>query len=325
MGCADQLPRRRDSGLSLVELLVALALGVVLAFASVNLLLRSKLSYLEADELARLQENGRYALRLLSRELSMAGYLAGELPGTHIVSSLTGSPCFEYMQDTTVPLEYWNDVSANGVGSGRGNALPGDCLLRGQHQAGSDMLLIRRTTGMPVLENGDQRAPLDHEAIYLRTAGQGVPALLQRGGSASVPTRLEEFLPAILFLRRYSRTSGDAIPTLCRKRQGRSADRMAPAECMVEGIEDLQLEFGIDQDRDLQADRFLPAANPAQLGNAVAVRIYLLVRSVHRVPGYTNAATYQLGSKRVGPALDGYYRRVMQTTVLLRNSAVFGP
>lgn len=317
--------RHSSGGLSLVELLVALALGVVLSFAAVNLLLRSKLSYLESDELARLQENGRYALRLLSRELSMAGYLATELPGTPVASALTGSPCFEYLQDTAAAVEYWNDVDVNGLGSQRGNALPGDCLLRGQHQAGSDMLLVRRTSGMPAVVGGAQLAALDHQAIYLRTAGPGEPAQLQRGGSASLSTRLEEYLPVLLFLRRHSRTSDDAIPTLCRKRQGRTSDRMAPAECMVEGIEDLQLEFGIDDNRDLQADRFLPAAGRTQLQTAVAVRIYLLVRSVNPIPGYTSVASYQLGNKRVGPALDGHYRRVMQTTVVLRNSALFGP
>ena len=41
----------RCRGLSLVELLVALAIGVVLCFGAMNLLLHSKLSYLEAEEL----------------------------------------------------------------------------------------------------------------------------------------------------------------------------------------------------------------------------------------------------------------------------------
>ena len=69
-------------GLSLVELLLALALGVVLSFGAMNLLLYSKRSFFEAQELARLQENGRHALRYLSHELTMAGYLATRLPGT---------------------------------------------------------------------------------------------------------------------------------------------------------------------------------------------------------------------------------------------------
>ncbi len=69
------VPRQpvRWQGLSLVELLVAIAIGVVLAFGAMNLLLSSKRSYLQAEELARLQENGRHALRYLSYELTMAG------------------------------------------------------------------------------------------------------------------------------------------------------------------------------------------------------------------------------------------------------------
>lgn len=312
------------AGLSLVELLVAIAIGVVLSFGAMNLLLQSKLSYLQSEELARLQENGRYALRYLSHELAMAGFLATELPGGAVGSSESGSACFDYLMATPIPLEHIDDVTSAGVAAHTGRTLPADCLLPRLHVPGSDLLLFRRTANSPVVAAGERFGAIDADAIYLRREPELEPPGLHRGGGGDhALAQLWEYVPQVLFLRNYSQRRGDQIPALCRKRLGRSANRMAPTECLIEGIENLQLEFGIDVTGDGLADRFVPAPSPAELGAAVAARIYLLVRSVHTVAGHTDTRAYTLGRTLIEPALDAYYRRVMQTTVLLRNNGAF--
>ena len=308
-------------GFSLIELLVAMAVGVVLSFGAMNLFLFSKLSYLQDEEMARLQENGRYALRYLSRELAMAGYLGTLLPGEIITASATGSACFNYFMDASIALEHVSDVTANGTGGG----LPGDCLVAGRHVAGSDMVLSRRTLDTPAIYRGERRAAIDADTIYLRVNSQGTeyPATsrLQRGGGGlSVDLDVWEYAPQLLFLRNYSLSTGDGIPSLCRKRLARSSNRMAPVQCLVEGIENLQLEFGIDTDGDRRADHYTPQPSPGQLQAAVAARLHLLVRSTHSVAGHLDSSSYALGSRQIGAANDGYYRRAMQTTVVLRNA-----
>ncbi len=276
-------------GLSLVELLVAIAIGVALSFGAMNLLLHSKRSYLEAEELARLQENGRSALRYLSYELTMAGYLATRLPGTPVPTVESGTGCFDYLMQTDTPLEQLDDVTAAGEPGGGGPGLPADCLLPGRHVAGTDLLLTRRTLSAPTAAGGESFAAVDADAIYLQAAAGYQAARLQRGGGGISPLgELWEYAPQVLFLRNYSVTSGDGVPALCRKRLGRSSNRMAPTECLVEGIENLQLEFGIDENGDRQPDRFEPAPDPARLRAAVAARVYLLVRSVHPLAGHSD-------------------------------------
>lgn len=302
---------------------MSIAIGVVLAFAAVNLLLQSKLAYLQDDELARLQENGRYALRYLSHELSMAGFLATELPGLQVEPSESGSRCFDYLMNILTPLEHFDNVTVNGVPAGAGPGLPPDCLVAGTYRVGADLLLVRRTADAPAIYRGEQRAALDPEDIYLRLPmDSGAPGW-QRGNVPAVRASLWEYVPQLLFVRNYSLVRGDAVPTLCRKRLGRSSNRMAPSECLVEGIENMQIEFGIDESGDRQADRFDPQPGPAELATAVAARIYLLIRSVRPMVGHRDDKFYQLGSTRVPPANDGYFRRVMQTTVLLRNTGAF--
>ena len=67
-------------GLTLIELLVSLALGVTLSAAMVATYADSRRHQFYALEVARLQENGRHALRLVARDLAMAGFRSG-IPG----------------------------------------------------------------------------------------------------------------------------------------------------------------------------------------------------------------------------------------------------
>ena len=61
-------------GFSLVELMVSMFLGVILTAGFVSTYLGAKRSAVYNEELARMQESGRYAMRLLSRELAMVGF-----------------------------------------------------------------------------------------------------------------------------------------------------------------------------------------------------------------------------------------------------------
>ena len=89
-------------------------------------------------------------------------------------------------------------------------------------------------------------------------------------------------------------------------------------QCLAEGVEDLQLEFGIDSDLDGSPNYFSETLNPGELPKVVVVRAYLLLRSLKEVPGVSSARSYQLGQKKVSTH-DAYIRRVMSTTVLTSN------
>jgi prepilin-type N-terminal cleavage/methylation domain-containing protein len=316
----------RTAGFSLVELLVALVIGATLSFGAMTLYLHSKRSQLQDEQLARLQENGRYALRYISHELVMAGFRATLPAGTPVVARLTGSACFNYLLDTESALGHIDNVDINGISGSTAGAFPADCRLLGRHQPGSDMLVSRRTVDTATVRQGQQIGSIDKRAIYLHTddamAGpQRRGSFLERGRSAgAVGMDLWEYVPQILLLRRYSLAPGDGMPSLCRLRLSASANAMAPVQCLVEGIQDLQLEYGIDDDGDHQADRFESSPGTDEMQGVVAARVYLLVRSVQPVVGYRDERSYALGTKHIRPANDGYYRRVLQTTVLLRNA-----
>lgn len=65
---------RRMAGLSLVELMIAMAIGLVVMLGVVQVFAASRESYRLSEGLARVQENSRFALDTLQRELRMAGH-----------------------------------------------------------------------------------------------------------------------------------------------------------------------------------------------------------------------------------------------------------
>jgi type IV pilus assembly protein PilW len=65
--------KRRQYGMSLVELMIAMLLGLIIIGGSIQVFVSSKVSYNVADGLARIQENARYSMDLLNREVRMLG------------------------------------------------------------------------------------------------------------------------------------------------------------------------------------------------------------------------------------------------------------
>lgn len=84
---------RRQRGLSLVELMVSLVLGLLLSLGVVNIFISSKSSYQQQTALSELQENARFALDFIARDLRMAGY-SGCSSEMSVANSVSGAPGF---------------------------------------------------------------------------------------------------------------------------------------------------------------------------------------------------------------------------------------
>lgn len=66
--------RRRQRGLTLIELMVALTIGLFLVSGILYIYLSTRASYASNDAAARVQEDARFAMERLTREIRMAGY-----------------------------------------------------------------------------------------------------------------------------------------------------------------------------------------------------------------------------------------------------------
>ena len=83
----------RHRGLTLIELTISLLLGSIFTLAIVEVYLHSKRQFAAEEALTRLQENGRFALHLLKRELTHAGFYAGSHGITELAATAISSDC----------------------------------------------------------------------------------------------------------------------------------------------------------------------------------------------------------------------------------------
>lgn len=125
--------RAGQTGVTLIELMIAMVLGLLLILGLSNVFLAQRQSYRVNENLARMQDNARIAFELMARELREAG---GNACGTtrvgNVVNGAGGS--------------HWLDWSRGGVQGYEGNVvMPGVVTGNGigQRVAGTDAVTIR--------------------------------------------------------------------------------------------------------------------------------------------------------------------------------------
>jgi type IV pilus assembly protein PilW len=118
--------------------------------------------------------------------------------------------------------------------------------------------------------------------------------------------------------------AGDApLPTL--KRVELQAGGMSNPVPLVEGIENVQYEYGLDTNNDGDANTFVAKpTSVAQWAQVVAVRVYVLARNADTTAGYTDTKTYSFGTNSNGTpntaTPGGGYRRHLYTALVRVNN-----
>lgn len=341
-------PQQR--GFTLVELMISLILALLVASAAGLVFLQSKRNFLQNEQVSRIQENGRFALKNLVRDISMAGFTGEQwsLNGLTNDSSLTNlaadcGPAGWYFDVTGQPLLQLEDGPTGNVTGTFPCIAAADYKSNGAPDAATDAIAIKRTTdayAFRTVFNAGTECEAAEPCCGTTTPapGAGTPICIAEdrhylqtnkdNGRLYHDTILDPNPPPVIheiwgylvhvyFIRPWSVTLGDGIPSLCRKVL---VNNQFLTECLAEGIENMQIELGIDDDQDGVVDFFTASpVNNAQLAQAIQARIFLLVRAVDDLNSVNNNKTYVLGNVTLGPFNDGFYRRVFTTNVQLRN------
>ena len=348
---------KRETGLGLIELLVALAIGSVLIVGAVYVYSQSRSTYRVSDAVSRLQEDARYAMSVIEPDLQLAGYYgfsnspddfkfisggstASSVSATRMMASrpaVTGLPASfqvcgnNFAVNLVATVEGSNDAYTLGCapGTGSGGARPNTDTLTVRRSAvapqavataGRLQLLVSRLspTNQYVFSDGNLPASpaLEPDTVQVRDL---IVRSYYISRSSIAPTRAG--LPA---LRVKQLAGGTFVDTQ-----------------VMPGVEDLQVEFGIDTgdydndgviDPGLDADgngipdaprgiatRYVNAdALPAGF-QVVSVRVWLMMRSSQFEAGFTDGRTYNYAGKSVTPN-DGNRRMLVSRTIQLRNS-----
>lgn len=312
-------PKQRQRGVSLIELMVALVIGVVLAGAAVMIYANSKHGFVVQDNTASVQENGRFALHLLKEDIRLAGYWGLNYRPTTIGSvgaiTLTNECIANWATDVTLPLGILNNTNATYT-----TCIPDtDYYDPDNDNVGSDVLTVRHASSEPVttLVDGD---------VYLRTSLTNGLLFVWDASSppdtdiGEVPADNHRLLAHAYYIRPFS-TAGDGIPTLVREVIRGTA---VAAEPLIEYVEDFQVTFGLDTNADGDVDRYdNDGIDAADIDNVMTIIVEILVRAPTPEADYTNTRTYQLGDRTHTPN-DGFRRQAFRQTIFVRNGAGLG-
>jgi type IV pilus assembly protein PilW len=315
----------RQAGFSVVELMIAMLLSMALAGAIISVFVNNSYSFKQDESVGRMQDDARHALREIAFDLSMAGHYAD----LHVPSTVS------YDGNLTIGTDCGPSGEANwmyrATEAGTGNSLSvmaidnatnaavttaHSCFISGELLDGTDVVSIKRVAGAAA-------GTLSANSAYLRTNGTvGVIFSGTAPGAPPVvvaPPRADwEFRPSIYYIRQFANTPGDGIPTLCRKVL-RAAGPSMTTECLATGIENLQIEYGIDTTDNGQPNVYMTNPTLAQMQDVVAARIFLIGRTTDVDPRYTNTKTYSLSNAPAFTPNDSFHRRVFSTSVSIQN------
>ncbi len=324
-------PSPGPAGTSLVELMVALAIGLFLILAAITVYSRGRSVHRTFETVARLQETARYALDVVEADVRMASYWGltsrpesitnRARPGDAAPAELTVAASTIEACGSNWAIDL--DQYAGGWNGADGYGLACDAY-QDRYREGTDGLIVRR---------GAASAPgaLAGGRLYVQsTTVEGTifvadGACTNPNDAACVPVA---YPPLVAETRELNSTAyyvsdvsvgGANVPALRRKRLG--AGSMLD-EDVISGVEDLQIRFGIDSDGDTGADAYIdPKTDPAEYGGRiVAATIWLRVRAEEPETGFVDDRAYRYADIDEPPPRDSFRRIVVSRTISLHDT-----
>ena len=314
---------RNQSGFTLIELMISVVLGLLILASLTSFFVRTSYNRSELERNSQQIENGRYAINALRDDFMLAGFYADV---TQPPSTVWNTPA---ACATAVGSLGWVPNQLNPQmpvpvftypgGVGRPTACTPD------YQAGTDVVVVRRfnTEVTPL-------ASVVPAQIYLQisecaTDNPATPYLIDTGANAGnfilrkrdCSTRADvwRYREQLYYVRSYSMIKADGnpdgIPTLMRVELDAGADNTMP---LVEGIENLKVDFGIDTSGDTLPDVWkrcdaLAPCTAADYANVMAVKVYVLSRNIDETREYTDDKTYKLGLSGATTATGDHFKR----------------
>lgn len=162
----DKIPREPRpgssiAGLTLVELMVAITIGLIILAAVIRLFATSRATYTLEEGLARVQESGRFAMEFLSQDIRMAGYIGCASATNTTVQNHLNNPT-DYGVNFTPTLSGHRYTGSGGRPSALTDwtpALPGTIngvvyFSAGDVEPNTDVLVIRRASEIDIKLGG---------------------------------------------------------------------------------------------------------------------------------------------------------------------------
>jgi type IV pilus assembly protein PilW len=325
---------RRQAGMTLVEVMVSITVGLILLSGVVSIFVSNKTAYRLQESTNVLDENARYALNQIQYHLRMGDHWGGvEADFIDVDADLAALPIATTCSQSPV-------ISSVGFFALEGGASsPLSCIPAADYVPNTDVLVVRYADPERTVT-----ASLIATDVYLR-AKVGAAGILFRGDQdmTDLPGDLYEvpepetqanyaYRTVIYFIRKCASqdrgTAGvcdaadDTTPTLARLvLNGTSLVQ----EDVVAGVEQLQATFGVLTDGAIPTTQYFSATTITtnnQWPSVVNVQVSLIVRGPERDVAYTDDRDFAMyGGFTYDPptADEQFHRKQFNFAVQVRN------
>lgn len=283
----------RQSGFTLIELMISMVLGLLLLASLVYVYTNSAHSFRAQSALALIQSNARYAFEIMGVDIRQTGFTGTSTTPTNVVG--TPSPTtLSTLIDLANPLVGYENTNSPNICT-TANTSP--C-----YRAGTDSLTVVRvdtenkyfvtahtdtspytftipwpTSNPPTVGDVFVAADYTHAAVFQAGTATSSPNVSYGAGGSpgNSTTTLGNFYGStpgtnlVLALYRlsgasyYIGTNPTGEPALYRDKLGHSGATMnSTAEELIEGVEDMEITYGVDTDAtaDLNVNGYWTAA-----------------------------------------------------------------
>jgi len=331
----------RHQGVTLVELMIALAIGLLVTVAMLKVYVDASGMYRFNEGLARVQENGRFALEFIRRDARVAGFWGCDSDAALSNGISTTSDAYNAGFDPDPEEGEFGHITGSEGGGDNADS------VTFRSAAGSGALVTADMSGPDgtiTVDNASALAPgnaalisdCENGDFFQVTDISGAALVHAAGAGANIHPYLESKIAYAAGARVYEAREttfsiqndpSSGVPTLYREVIGEDP------QPLVEGIEDMQILYGENTDADAEGANGDGTANRYVVfgvdddfdpDRIVSVRISLLVRSINN--NLTTEPSPYIYPPWANPPTptpldedDKYLRKIFTTTVTLRN------
>lgn len=321
----------RETGFSLVEMMLAMLIGMIIMGGILSIYTNTRDTQRSSTDQLQLVADARFAIDTIAYDLRHAGMYGGtNLPTT--IKCYKDDPMCPTALATAVSdcYTHWYIDIVNPVFGGE-DAIPAAYGCIANHQANTDVLIVHYADSNPIVtaelasSTAYVRSNYQGGELFIGTAIPAIPGDDETDPTALLPNQLTHnhlLYARAYYISDYTDTVGDGRPSL--RRVDLVPGTTGPAvddQLILPGVEDLQVQYGIDTDGDNWVDQYVNANAVTEWSRVYAAKIWVLVRAEHTEKDLDTTQTFSLGGKDPvslgGP--DGYRRLLVSSVVRLRN------
>lgn len=309
-----------QSGMSLIETMVAMAIGMFLILGAVTVYTQGRASFQTTEGISRTQENMRFAFDVLEPDIRLAGYWGMHNDGVivdGVVSvSCEGNDVTGWVMNSEIGLDARNNITAakkDNVADGA--FVAANCpSSAGGIKTGTDVLEIRHASGdKQALKAGTVQVQSELAKSRIFSNGSKPGGFNKIGVNE---TGTFDYIFSTYYIANDSNNM-TGVPSLRRKTLDGTT---VVDEEVIAGVDNMQIQLGLDTNGDAAADRYVdPVPGSYNSENVVSVRLWLLMRADADERGFTDTRSYELPDGTTVTPSDGYRRMKASKMIYLRN------